>query len=166
MFLNSIYCEFKLLLWKWGVDIGCLIKNILTINSTRIELFMLIRNKQVRYPSTRTFEIMNFNQAVLCTLFCTILYNQNQILYNPPNLPEIQFHFTSAAVTLHQHPDQLFFTNFNFKPYSIMYFIFYNFGCTELYKIKYIILLDYNSWFQKCGCWGNAPEIINDNIFT
>jgi hypothetical protein len=33
----------------------------------------------------------------------------------------------------------------------------FNFGCTKLYKIKYIILLDYNSWFRNCGCWGNAP---------
>jgi hypothetical protein len=31
-------------------------------------------------------------------------------------------------------------------------------GCTKLYKIKYIILLDYNSWFRKCGCWGNASR--------
>jgi hypothetical protein len=59
-----------------------------------------------------------------------ILYNFVQPKLNlvqPPNHPEIQFHFTGAAVTLHQHPDQLFFTNFNFKPYSIMYFILYNF---------------------------------------
>jgi hypothetical protein len=33
----------------------------------------------------------------------------------------------------------------------------FNFGCTKLYKIKYIILLDYNLWFWKCECWGNAP---------
>jgi hypothetical protein len=50
-----------------------------------------------------------------------ILYNFVQPKLNfvqPPNIPEIQFHFTGAAVTLHQHPDQLFFTNFNFQPYS------------------------------------------------
>jgi hypothetical protein len=44
-----------------------------------------------------------------------------------PNLPDIQFHFTGAALTLYQYPDQLFFKNVNFKPYSIMYFILYNF---------------------------------------
>jgi hypothetical protein len=45
------------------------IKNVFTfpcswLNSTNIE---------VRYPITCTFQIMNCNQAKLCTLFCTIL---------------------------------------------------------------------------------------------
>jgi hypothetical protein len=48
--------------------------------------------------STFFSQITTLNRTVLCTLFCTILYNQNKSSTTPP--PEIQFHLTGVIAYL------------------------------------------------------------------
>lgn len=72
---------------------------------------------EVRFPSDAAFEFQNLTHTVLCTFFCTILYNQNKILYTPTNAINPPFNMRVQRKRFKKR-------------------VHYFFDCTNLYKKK------------------------------